>query len=113
MTDLREIGEWVNIDMGVDTEHNICDKHITTLLGALVEERARFNYVMAVIDKKELPDPDKYWHKLDRSFMSYNEDIIIDVKECWTRLKEEYKNDYRAYALRELNLKDVWPGKKE
>jgi len=99
---LREIAE----DLKERQLENISydtDEVIRFLLNYVVEERARFNYVTAIIAKKELPDPDKYWHK--------NEDLITDVKECWTHLKEEYKNDYRTKALDELNLKGVWPGK--
>jgi len=62
----------------------------TTLLNAVVEERAKYLDAKAVINEEE--------------FL-----VVNDIDENWKLLSDEDKAVKRTQALEELNLEGVWP----
>jgi len=100
--DLKEIVKWINIDMGINTEHDTGDKHITTLINALVEERTKVMELRFFADhpvKIEESNRTPLLHLHCGPCSAANKP---DPRHKWT------DNQWRTQALRELGLEGVW-----
>jgi len=94
MTDLREIAENLTQDCPEPARG-----YIKTLLDAVVEAEARFDFLQNVIAEKEPANPNRYYTETGAP---------TDLRECWELLLEKHKNGYRNRACHRLNLDGVW-----